>query len=177
VALQVASQIDSRTILDSGGAEKLLGAGDMLFLSGEMSKPRRLQASYISEEEVKRVVSWIAKKNEGTLPSEINFDENANRANDPIFSSMDLESGGDEDDDELYPQAKKTVIEAGKASTSYLQRKLGIGYARAAKLIDILEERGVVGPADGSKPRDVIGAGNADELAADTAEEPEEERV
>ena len=85
---------------------------------------------------------------------------------------MDADGGYGGEDDELYPQAKKTVVEAGKASTSYLQRKLGIGYARAAKLIDILEERGVVGPADGSKPRDIIGAGNADELA--TAPEDEE---
>lgn len=166
VALQVASQIDSRTILDGSGAEKLLGSGDMLFLSGEMSKPRRIQAAYISEDELKRVVSHIAKQAEGTLPSEINFDETAQRSNDPIFASMN-EGFGDDEDDELYPDAKKTVIEAGKASTSYLQRKLGIGYARAARLMDLLENRGVIGPADGAKPRDVIGAGNADELAAE----------
>jgi S-DNA-T family DNA segregation ATPase FtsK/SpoIIIE len=86
-------------------------------------------------------------------------------SNDPIFSSMG-DSMGDDEDDELYPEAKKTIIEAGKASTSYLQRKLGVGYARAARLMDLLEQRGVIGPADGSKPRDVIGAGNADELAA-----------
>ena len=170
VALQVASQIDSRTILDTGGAEKLLGAGDMLFLSGEMSKPRRIQAPFITETEVKRVVAWIAKQNEGTLPMEIDFTDNSkqNGGTDAIFASM--ESEGD-DDDELYPEAKKTVIEAGKASTSYLQRKLGVGYARAAKLIDMLEDRGVVGPADGAKPRDIIGEGNADELA----QEPEDE--
>lgn len=167
VALQVASQIDSRTILDGSGAEKLLGSGDMLFLSGEMSKPRRVQAAYISEDELKRVVSHIAKQAEGSLPSEINFDESASRANDPIFSSMGDSLDSDDDDDELYPEAKKTVVEAGKASTSYLQRKLGIGYARAARLMDLLETRGVIGPADGSKPRDVIGAGNADELAAE----------
>lgn len=166
VALQVASQIDSRTILDGSGAEKLLGSGDMLFLSGEMSKPRRIQAAYISEDELKRVVSHIAKQAEGTLPSEINFDETAQRSNDPIFASMN-DGFGDEEDDELYPDAKKTVIEAGKASTSYLQRKLGVGYARAARLMDLLESRGVIGPADGAKPRDVIGAGNADELAAE----------
>lgn len=162
VALQVASQIDSRTILDAGGAEKLLGAGDTLFLSGEMSKPRRIQAPYISEDEVKKVVAFIAKNAEGQLPSEINFDEAGKVAGgtDPIFASME----GDDDEDELYPQAKQTVIEAGKASTSYLQRKLGIGYARAARLMDILEERGVIGPADGAKPREVIGAGNADDL-------------
>lgn len=170
VALQVSSQIDSRTILDTGGAEKLLGAGDMLFLSGEMSKPRRIQAPYISEREVKDVVAFIAKSNEGTLPSEIDFSDGGKAigGTDPIFASM--EASGDDEDDELYPQAKQTVLEAGKASTSYLQRKLGVGYARAARLMDILEERGVIGPADGAKPRDVIGGGNADELA----KEPEE---
>lgn len=167
VALQVASQIDSRTILDTGGAEKLLGAGDMLFISGEMSKPRRLQASYTSETEVKRVVAHIAKTTEGELPSEIDFGEGKNGM-DAVFSSM---SGDDGNDDELYAEAKKAVLEAGKASTSYLQRKLGIGYARAARLIDTLEERGVIGPGEGAKPREVIGAGNADELAAG-ADEP-----
>lgn len=176
VALQVASQIDSRTILDTGGAEKLLGAGDMLFLSGEMSKPRRIQAPYITETEVKRVVAYIAKANEGTLPTEIDFTDTSkqNGGTDAIFASM--ESGGD-DDDELYPEAKKTIIEAGKASTSYLQRKLGVGYARAARLMDLLEERGVIGPADGAKPRDIIGEGNADELAADPEEEDGVERT
>lgn len=169
IALQVSSQIDSRTILDMGGAESLLGAGDTLFLSGEMSKPIRIQAPYISESEVKSVVAHIAKDNEGTLPSEIDFSEGrpTGGAMDPIFSSM---ADDESEDDELYQDAKQTVIEAGKASTSYLQRKLGVGYARAARLMDILEERGVIGPADGAKPREVIGAGNADELA----QEPEE---
>jgi len=172
VALQVSSQIDSRTILDTGGAEKLLGAGDMLFLSGEMSKPRRIQAPYITEKEVKDVVAHIVRDNEGTLPSEIDFSDAAKvgGGTDPIFASMD---GGDDEDDELYPQAKQTVIEAGKASTSYLQRKLGVGYARAAKLIDMLEDRGVIGAADGAKPRDIIGAGNADELAQEPPAEAE----
>ncbi|QQG37946.1 MAG: DNA translocase FtsK [Candidatus Kaiserbacteria bacterium] len=177
VALQVASQIDSRTILDTGGAEKLLGAGDMLFLSGEMSKPRRIQAPYISEDEVKKVVAHIAKQSVGELTSEIDFTERGQAGGtDAIFSSMIGEE--ESDDDELYPDAKRTVIEAGKASTSYLQRKLGIGYARAARLMDLLEERGVIGPADGAKPRDVIGAGNADELveAAEAAEAEEENR-
>ena len=176
VALQVSSQIDSRTILDTGGAEKLLGAGDMLFLSGEMSKPRRIQAPYISEKEVKDVVAHILKDNEPSLPSEIDFNDagKVGGGMDPIFASME---GGDEEDDDLYPQAKQTVIEAGKASTSYLQRKLGVGYARAAKLIDMLEDRGVVGPADGAKPRDVIGAGNADELAKEPESADGEENV
>jgi S-DNA-T family DNA segregation ATPase FtsK/SpoIIIE len=173
VALQVASQIDSRTILDSGGAEKLLGAGDMLFLSGEMSKPRRIQAPYISEDEVKKVVAWIAKHADGQLPSEIDFSDSGKIGGglDTVFASMEGES---DEEDELYGQAKQTVIEAGKASTSYLQRKLGVGYARAAKLIDMLEERGVVGPADGAKPREIIGAGNADELAAEPESAEEE---
>jgi len=180
VAFQVASQIDSRTILDMGGAEKLLGAGDMLFLSGEMSKPRRIQAPLISESEVKKVVAWIARESEGQIPSEIDFTEKVGSGTDAIFSSMTEES---DEDDELYGEAKRTVIEAGKASTSYLQRKLGLGYARAARLIDLLEERGVIGPADGAKPREVIGlpAGrqaldNADELAREPADE-ETERV
>lgn len=174
VALQVSSQIDSRTILDTGGAEKLLGAGDTLFLSGEMSKPRRIQAPFISESEVKRVVEYIAKANEGQLPNEIDFTDVKN-GTDVIFSSMEGGYEGEEDD-ALYPEAKQAVIEAGKASTSYLQRKLRIGYSRAARLIDLLEERGVIGAGDGAKPREIIrldddaparrvGAGNADELA------------
>jgi S-DNA-T family DNA segregation ATPase FtsK/SpoIIIE len=174
VALQVASQIDSRTILDTGGAEKLLGAGDMLFLSGEMSKPRRIQAPFISEEEVKKVVAHILKTSEGLLPSEIDLtDSRAGQGPDPIFSSSS--DDGEDEDDELYADAKRTVIEAGKASTSYLQRKLGVGYARAARLMDILEERGVIGAADGAKPRAIIGEGNADELAAESSDDEEEE--
>lgn len=172
VAMQVASQIDSRTILDTGGAEKLLGAGDMLFLSGEMSKPRRIQAPFISEDEVKKVVAHILKTSEGTLPNEIDFsDARMGAGPDPIFSaSIEDES----ENDELYGDAKRTVIEAGKASTSYLQRKLGVGYARAARLMDMLEERGVIGPADGAKPRDIVGGGNADELAKEPEEDVEE---
>jgi S-DNA-T family DNA segregation ATPase FtsK/SpoIIIE len=173
LALAVASQIDSRTILDAGGAEKLLGAGDSLFLSSESPNPKRVQASYISEDEVKRVVAFIAKQNEGKLPDNIDFSAPESRANDPVFAALG-EDGDAGDEDELYPEAKKTVLEAGKASTSYLQRKLGVGYARAAKLIDLLEENGVVGPADGSKPRLVIGAGNADELASTPPEETAE---
>ena len=174
VAFQVASQIDSRTILDTGGAEKLLGAGDMLFLSGEMSKPRRIQAPMISEGEVKKVVAFITRANKVELTSEIDFSEKP-ADTDAIFSSILEEEG---EDDKLYPEAKRTVIEAGKASTSYLQRKLGIGYARAARLMDILEERGLIGPADGAKPREVIGAGNADELVseAETLDNEEETR-
>ena len=151
IALQVASQIDSRTILDSAGAEKLLGAGDMLYLSGEMSKPVRLQSPYTTETEVKKVVEYLANSNVNEVPTEINLEASEPKSN--IFESMNTD--GDVDDD-LYEEARETVIQAGKASTSYLQRKLRVGYARAARLIDLLEEKGVIGGGDGAKPRDVL---------------------
>ncbi len=157
LALQVSSQIDSRTILDMGGAEKLLGAGDMLYLSGEMSQPERIQSAYISETETKAVVNYLVKSYESEVPNEINLSgDNAGGAKNSIFeATLDEKDPGDDDD--LYEDAKQTVLEAGKASTSYLQRKLGVGYARAARLIDMLEERGVIGPGSGAKPREVIG--------------------
>lgn len=154
VALQVASQIDSRTILDASGAEKLLGAGDMLFLSGEMSKPMRIQSAYISEKEVKAVTKHLREAYADELQGEINFSGDNNSQ--AIFNaSLDEDPYGG-DDDELYEEARETVIHAGKASTSFLQRKLRIGYARAARLIDMLEERGVIGAGSGAKPREVI---------------------
>jgi len=152
VALQVASQIDSRTILDMGGAENLLGAGDMLFLAGDMPKPARLQSAFISEEEVKNVVKFLKNNYDGTAGEEINIGgENG-------ASSFDIsgDSLSDDEEDDKYEEARAVVIQTQKASTSYLQRKLGVGYSRAAKLVDILEERGVVGPGEGSKPRQVL---------------------
>jgi len=154
LALQVASQVDSRTILDTVGAEKLLGAGDMLYLSGEMNKPTRIQCAYISESEVKKVVKYLADSYQDELTDTLNLTENSVKSPDSIFSST-LDDGADEDD--MYEEARRTVTEAGKASTSYIQRKLRVGYSRAARLMDILEERGVIGPADGSKPRSVLG--------------------
>ncbi len=156
IALQVASQIDSRTIIDMAGAEKLLGAGDMLLLSGEMSKPIRLQSAFISETEVKAVVNYLAKEYSDTLPQEINLGEENNNA---LFSSSFEGDSGDDDD--LYEDAREAVMQAGKASASYLQRKLKVGYARAARLLDMLEERGVIGPGDGAKPREVYGTGTS----------------
>lgn len=154
IALKVSSQIDSRTILDTGGAEKLLGAGDMLFLSGESSQPSRIQSAFITEDEVKRVVSWLAKTYENEVVGDIAL-TGTPTVDKSIFEAT-LDSDSDGDDDEMYEAARQAVIEAGKASTSYLQRKLKLGYARAARLMDILEERGVVGPADGAKPREVL---------------------
>jgi len=158
MALQVASQIDTRTILDAGGAETLLGAGDMLFLSSEMQKPVRIQTAFISETEVKKVVSYIRSHNAGDLSS-IDFGGNAvsvDQSNDMGGFAGGGNDFDDDIDDTLYEDARVTVEEAGRASTSYLQRKLKIGYSRAARLMDVLEERGVIGPADGSKPREVL---------------------
>jgi S-DNA-T family DNA segregation ATPase FtsK/SpoIIIE len=158
IALQVASQIDSRTILDASGAEKLLGAGDMLYLSGEMSTPQRIQSAFITEEEVKKLVKYLIDTYKDEMPaSEISLSETGKSAvGDAVFdSTFDDENLGDDDD--LYEEAREIVVHAGKASTSYLQRKLRVGYARAARLIDMLEERGVVGPGEGAKPRSVIG--------------------
>ncbi len=159
VALQVASQIDSRTILDQGGAEKLLGAGDMLYLSGDMGKPVRLQSAFISEGEVKKVVDYIAKHNEAELPVDIGVSGSSNSEGGSSAGPNSFSGGDEEDiDDDMYEAARAAVIEAGKASTSYIQRKLRVGYSRAARLMDILEERGVIGPADGAKPREILGA-------------------
>ncbi len=173
IALQVVSQIDSRTILDSPGAEKLLGAGDMLFQSGEMSKPVRIQSAYIREAEVKSVVKHLKDSYADELQDQINFStENTSNA---IFSASLEDDPADGDDDELYEQARETVMQAGKASTSFLQRKLRIGYARAARLMDMLEERGVISAGSGAKPRDVIGAEPSSDAAFD--EEVESDKL
>ena len=164
IALQVTSQIDSRTILDAGGAEKLLGAGDMLFMSADMSKPQRIQSAFISEGELKAVVKYFIDNYADELPSDLNLTETAMQEKNPIFDSGFSEGG--EDDDDLYEEAREIVIQAGKASTSYLQRKLRIGYARAARLIDMLEERGVIGAGEGAKAREVMGASEAAEHTA-----------
>ncbi len=161
IALQVSSQIDSRTILDMSGAEKLLGAGDMLYLGGEMSQPQRIQSAYISETEVKAVAKYLVDSYENEIPNEIDITgksavgDEGSFAGKSIFEA-DLSDDKMEDEDELYEEAKQTIISAGKASTSYLQRKLGVGYARAARLIDMLEERGVIGAGSGAKPREVL---------------------
>jgi S-DNA-T family DNA segregation ATPase FtsK/SpoIIIE len=155
LALQVSSQIDSRTIIDAAGAEKLLGAGDMLYQSGDMGKPKRIQSAFIGEKEVKAVTKYLRDEYADELQNEINFSE-ANVSNSIFSSAIGGEDDFGGDDDELYEEARATVVAAGKASTSFLQRKLRVGYARAARLIDILEERGVIGAGSGAKPRDVL---------------------
>ncbi len=131
----------------------------MLYLSGEMSQPQRIQSAYISETETKKVVKYLVDSYENEIPSEINL-TGENQKN-SIFEAT-LDDDKMEEDDDLYEEAKQTVLEAGKASTSYLQRKLGIGYARAARLIDILESRGVIGPGSGAKPREILNGGNTE---------------
>ncbi len=165
MALQVASQIDSRTILDGSGAETLLGAGDMLYLSSDMSKPVRIQTAFIAEGEVKKVVNYIKRRNAGDL-SNIDLGGNGIIESD-VIGLTNGDFGDDITDDDLYEDAKRAVEEAGRASTSYLQRKLKIGYSRAARLMDVLEEHGVIGPADGAKPREVftVAASNRQEGA------------
>lgn len=156
IALQVSSQIDSRTILDASGAEKLLGAGDMLYISGEMSKPTRIQSAFMSETEVKAVTKYLSTLSTDSVPDEINLSSGSiSNERDSLFSSS-FEEDEKNDDDDLYEDARMIVIEAGKASTSYLQRRLKVGYARAARLIDMLEDRSVIGPGDGAKPREVL---------------------
>ncbi len=152
IALQVASQIDSRTILDQIGAEKLLGQGDMLFLSGELAKPIRLQSAFISEDELHNVVDYLKNQSEAQELDSIDLDNMGGTGGEAAFGAM----VSDDDEDDLFMDAQQAVIEAGKASTSYLQRKLRIGYSRAARLMDILEEKGVIGPQDGSKPREIL---------------------
>ena len=154
IALKVSSQVDSRTILDAGGAEKLLGAGDMLYSSGD-AQPERLQSAFISENEVKKVVNYLTNAYKDEVSEEITLTSGSISADKSIFESA-LDSEDEEDDDEMYEEARLCVIEAGKASTSYLQRKLKLGYARAARLMDKLEEKGVIGPGDGAKPREVL---------------------
>lgn len=149
-AFTVASVVDSRTILDHSGAEKLLGRGDMLYVSSELSKPKRIQGAYVDEREVTRVVSYI-KKHGGNPEYQAEIVERQSSAGQSYREDSDF----GEEDDEIVAQAQEVIVRAGKASASLLQRRLRIGYARAARVLDILEERGIIGPAEGAKPREV----------------------
>jgi S-DNA-T family DNA segregation ATPase FtsK/SpoIIIE len=153
IALQVVSQMDSRTILDTSGAEKLLGSGDALFISAELSKPLRVQGSLITEEEIKRVTDFIKKNNESSDEGISFTNGNGENEGTPNLNFDDFELG---DFDELLEEAIETVRAAKKASASLLQRRLKVGYARAARLLDIMEEKGIIGPGDGAKPREVF---------------------
>ncbi len=159
IAFAVASQIDSRTILDSSGAEKLLGNGDMLFVSSEFNKPKRIQGAYIGEKEVKKVVDFF-KQQAGAVIYNEEILEKPKRA----LGIPGMEDDGG-DDDPLTEEAIAEVKRSGKASASLLQRRLRVGYARAARLLDILEQKGIIGPGEGAKPREVYGVVPSDEKA------------
>lgn len=150
VSFQVASQIDSRTVLDMMGAEKLLGMGDMLFLGGDLGKPQRIQGPFVPENEVKAVVDWLKSQGENDYNLSITESESPKQ----VYFDGGVDYG--DGTDALFEQAKDLVIETGKGSASLLQRRLKVGYARAARLLDELEEAGIVGPAEGSKPREVL---------------------
>jgi S-DNA-T family DNA segregation ATPase FtsK/SpoIIIE len=156
VAFAVSSQVDSRTILDGGGAEKLLGRGDMLFLPVGASKPIRVQGCFVSDKEVETVIDFVKKSATADYKEEI-MDEIEKQAYKEKSSSKNNKHSDDNDDtDTLMPNAIECVVDAGIASTSLLQRRLKLGYARAARIIDEMEARGIVGPLDGSKPRPVL---------------------
>jgi len=157
IALQVASQVDSRTILDTAGAEKLLGGGDALFVSADISKPKRIQGAYVSTKEIKRVVHFINKNNKSAQLEEAdNLRDNIEAEMERAESYSSSIVNGAEPLDPIYEEAKQIIVESGKASASFLQRKLRIGYARAARILDMMEDRGLVGPARGAKPREIL---------------------
>jgi len=155
IALQVPSQIDSRTVLDVAGAEKLLGSGDMLYISTEFPKPKRIQGAYISEEEVKKVTDFIRENNKNFWKQEESLVLENNGATPSLISEEIIEKYTEDEEDELFDEAVEVVVQAKKASASLLQRRLKIGYARAARLLDLMEAKGIIGPGEGAKPREV----------------------
>ncbi|MHB9024961.1 MAG: FtsK/SpoIIIE family DNA translocase [Armatimonadota bacterium] len=165
IAFAVASQVDSRTILDMNGAERLVGQGDMLYLPVEASKPTRIQGAYVNEKDINRIVEHVKAQAKPAFTDEIMaIEEEALRETD------DGSYGGDEPDDELFDRALNYIRTTKYASTSMLQRKFRIGYTRAARLMDSFEERGYVGPGQGSKPREVIYAPSSSVVGRPAAE-------
>jgi len=153
IAFAVSSQVDSRTILDMGGAEKLLGRGDMLFSPVGSQKPIRIQGCFVSDSEIESIAGFVKKTQEADYNENIAEEIERNAAAEKGKSSSDEPEGSG---DPMMPDAIKCIVEAGQASTSLLQRRLRLGYARAGRLIDEMEQMGVVGPRDGSKPRQVL---------------------
>lgn len=151
IAFSVASLIDSRTILDTAGAEKLLGRGDMLYLSASLSKPKRLQGVFVADDEIERVTGHLKESfGEAQYESEVV---------DKIREGFGSGANGHQSEDSMLPAARELVLTTQQASTSFLQRRLSVGYSRAARLMDLLESEGTIGPADGAKPRKVFNSG------------------
>ena len=161
IAFAVKSQIDSRTIIDTQGAEKLLGNGDMLYCPVGLSKPVRVQGSYVSDEEIERVIDFVTSQGEVKYDDavmqeiELKAAQDGKKKSGSAIDTDNVGAGGDYDD-EMFPKAVEVVVEAGMASTTLLQRKLKLGYARAARIVDELSEKGIIGPFEGSKPRKVL---------------------
>ena len=154
VAFAVASQVDSRIILDMSGAEKLLGRGDMLYLPIGRTKPLRVQGCFVSDGEIRRVVESIKELSSSNYDESVmeEIERNASETQSPGEGG----EGGDQEYDAMFPDAVEAVVDAGLASVSLLQRRLKLGYSRAARIVDEMESRGIVGPYEGSKPRKVL---------------------
>lgn len=160
IAFSVASQIDSRTIIDQSGADKLMGNGDMLFLGGEFSKPKRIQGAFVSEKDVKSVTDFIKSEGSAIYDNSITEYREVSGIKSGRRGGGGSTGGGS---DEMLEQAVQLVVETHQASASFLQRRLSVGYARAARLLDLMEERGIIGPPQGAKPRDIL-ISSVDEL-------------
>jgi len=154
IAFAVASSTDSRTILDQMGAEKLIGRGDMLYQTAEMACPRRIQGAFVADDEIKRVVEYLKSKYD---PADYDPSVVESYRGNAVFNGGDINSSGAAGD-ALLSEAKEEILRAGKASASLLQRRLKVGYARAARILDLLEADGFIGPSDGAKPREILKA-------------------
>lgn len=173
IAFTVASQVDSRTIIDQAGAEKLLGKGDLLITTAANPKPRRVQGVFVDDPEVMKVTDFIKMQRPPEYNDEIITQPVQISAKGGLV--MDMDSGSD---DAMFKDAVQCVIESGKASASLLQRRLRVGYARAARLIEDMEEQGIIGPADGARPRDVLVSSLDDVFGGgETAEDPAQEEA
>jgi len=161
ISFRVASKVDSRTILDANGSEALLGRGDMLYLPAGSSRLHRIHGPLVTEDEISSLCDFWREQAKAVYNEELlrppKEDDAEEKAEGGGSSASEGEEGGDDDvDDDLYQDAVRVVLEAGRASTSTLQRRLRIGYGRAARLIDLMEKDGIVGPADGTRPREVL---------------------
>jgi S-DNA-T family DNA segregation ATPase FtsK/SpoIIIE len=168
IAFTTASQVDSRTIIDQIGAEKLLGRGDMLLLTADMPKPKRVQAAFIEESETSKVTDFLRMQRPPAYDDEV--------VSQPVQlngkGGVVADYGANEADDDMFRDAVQVVIDGKKASTSLLQRRLRVGYARAARIIETMEEQGIVGPADGARPREVLVSSIDEVFAAEPVPEP-----
>ena len=153
IAFAVSSQVDSRTILDMAGAEKLLGKGDMLFYPAGASKPTRVQGAFVDDKEVEKIVDFVKSNGDGPVYND-EILETIAKANSPEKDAKDIDP--EDDTDPLLDEAIETVVETQTASTSFIQRRFKVGYARAGRIIDQMEERGIISGYQGSKPREVL---------------------